>query len=412
VARIRFNERTLRALKRPASERAEYFDETTPGFGLRISPNGGRSWFVMFRAGGRLERLTLGPAGDAGLSLADARQRAKDALAAVAKGSNPAEEKRVGRKAETVAEVAERYIEDHARPKKRSWWRDKEILDRDVLPKIGRLKANAVARSDVRAILRGIVARGAPVAANRTLEVVRGMFNWAMREEIAGITVNPCAQMQPPSEEKERERALSDAEIAAFWSRLDATGITPAIRLALRFVLVTAQRKGEVAAAQWQDIDLDAAVWTIPADRSKNGLAHRVPLSPLAIGILAEAKKLAGRSRFVFASPVTGRAVGVATLGNALRRESKTFGIEAFTPHDLRRTAATQMASTGIPRLTIGKVLNHVEPGVTSVYDRHGYDLEKRQALDAWARRLSEIVGIGEPATNVASLDDRRRQTA
>ena len=367
----------------------------------------------MFRVDGRLERLTIGPAGDAGLSLADARQQAKDALAAAAKGLNPAEEKRAGRKAETFAELAERYLEEYAKPNKRSWTRDKEILDRDVLPKIGRLRANKVTRADVRELLRGIVARGAPVMANRTFEVVRGVFNWAMREEVAGITVNPCTQMRPPGgEEASRERALSDAEIMAFWTRLDDTGTTPAIRLALRLILVTAQRKGEVACARWEEIDRDAAVWTIPGDRSKNGLAHRVPLSPLALSVLDEAKRLAGKSPFVFPSSMTNRAVAAGALNNAVHRSLKTLGVAAFTPHDLRRTAATQMASMGIPRLTVGKVLNHVEPGVTSIYDRYAYDLEKRQALDAWARRLAEIVGIAEPQLNVASLDERRRQTS
>lgn len=413
MARIRFTERTLRALKSPASGRSEFFDATTPGFGLRVSASGGRRWFVMFRIDGRLERLTIGPAGDGGLSLADARQRAKDALNAAAKGKNLAAEKRVGRKVETFEELAARYIEEHAKPSKRSWARDKEILDRDVLPAIGRLKANRVTRADVKAILRGIVARGAPVMANRTLEVVRGVFNWAMREEVGAIITNPCAQMAPPGgEESSRERALSDAEVKAFWGRINKAKITRGIGLALRLILVTAQRKGEVASARWEEIDHDAAVWTIPADRSKNGLAHRVPLSTLALELLAEAKALAGHSSFVFPSPHLNRPVTAGALNNAAFRSRATFGIGPFTPHDLRRTAATQMASMGVPRLTVGKVLNHIEAGVTSVYDRYAYDIEKRQALDAWAHRLSEIVGRTEPERNVASLDERRRQMA
>lgn len=411
MARIRFTERTLRALKRPASGRLEFFDATTPGFGLRVSASGGRRWFVMFRIDGRLERLTIGPAGDSGLPLADARQRAKDALTAAAKGKNLAAEKRVGRKVETFEELAVRYIEEHAKPRKRSWARDKEILDRDVLPAIGRLKANGVTRADVKAILRGIVARGAPVMANRTFEVVRCVFNWAMREEVGAIIANPCAQMAPPGgEESSRERALSDAEVRAFWGRINDAKITRGVGLALRFILVTAQRKGEVAGARWEEIDHDAAVWTIPADRSKNGLAHRVPLSALALEFLAEAKPLADQSPFVFPSPRLNRPVTAGALNNAAFRSRTTFGVGAFTPHDLRRTAATQMASMGAPRLTVGKVLNHIEAGVTSVYDRYAYDIEKRKALDAWARRLTEIVGLAEPESNVASLDKRRHQ--
>lgn len=136
MARMRFTARAVQGMvqgiKTPESGRVEYFDETTAGFGVRVSSSGRRSWFVMFRCEGRLERLTIGPAGDEGLSLADARARAKEALQAAAKGRNLAEEKRRGRRAKTFRELADRYIEEYAKPNKRSWWRDKEILERDV----------------------------------------------------------------------------------------------------------------------------------------------------------------------------------------------------------------------------------------------------------------------------------------
>lgn len=206
----------------------------------------------MFRCDGRLERLTIGPAGAGGLSLADARSQAKEALQATFKGRNLAEEKRRGRRAETFRELADRYIEEYAKPNKRSWSRDKEILDRDVLPAIGRLKANKVTRAEVKDLLRAIVNRGAPVLANRTMEVVRRVFNWAIAEEVAQVTANPCVRMLPPGgKNTSRERALSNSEVRAFWEKLGDAGITPSLKLALRFILVTAQRKGEVANAQW-----------------------------------------------------------------------------------------------------------------------------------------------------------------
>lgn len=252
MARIRFTARSVQAMKVPENGRAEYFDESTPGFGIRVSSNGRRSWFVMFRCDGRLERLTIGPAGAGGLSLADARSQAKEALQATFKGRNLAEEKRRGRRAETFRELADRYIEEYAKPNKRSWSRDKEILDRDVLPAIGRLKANKVTRAEVKDLLRAIVNRGAPVLANRTMEVVRRVFNWAIAEEVAQVTANPCVRMLPPGgKNTSRERALSNSEVRAFWEKLGDAGITPSLKLALRFILVTAQRKGEVANAQW-----------------------------------------------------------------------------------------------------------------------------------------------------------------
>jgi integrase len=296
--------------------------------------------------------------------------------------------------AETCRELADRYIEEYAKPNKRSWWRDKETLERDVLPVIGRLKANKVTRADVKVILHGIVNRGAPVMANRTMEVIRRVLNWAIAEEIAQVEANPCLRMPPPGGRKtSRERALSDREVKTFWKKVDGAGITPTLKLALKFILVTAQRKGEVAGARWDEVN-DRQFWTVPAGRSKNGLAHRVPLSDLAVRLLEEAWELAGKSVFVFPSSLGNRPISAGGLNNAVHRMREVFGIAAFTPHDLRRTAATQMASMGIPRLTISKVLNHVDEGVTSVYDRYAYDAEKRQALDDWASRLSAIAGI------------------
>jgi integrase len=440
---MRFTARALQAVAPPATGRGEVFDETLPGFGVRISASGRRTWFVMYRCEGSLERLTLGRAGPAGLSLADARAAAREALATVAKGGNPAEAKRRGRKTETFAELAERYLAEHAKPNKKSWRRDEEILNRDVLPAIGRMKANKVGRADVRELLRAVVARGAPVLANRTLEVVRQTFNWALREEIGDIAVNPCLRMpRPGGDETSRERVLSDAEIALFWERLDGAGMSQGTKVALRLVLATGQRKGEVAAARWEEIDESAKVWTIPAERSKNGLAHRVPLSRLALSLFDEVRELAdvcrdrssgsvcrdpganpraigttdeahgargARTGFVFPSLVGVRPVAAGALNNALYRTRGCFGIGRFTPHDLRRTAATQMASMGISRLIIGKVLNHVEPGVTSIYDRHGYDVEKRAALDAWAGRLSAILSPRAIGTTVEAHGARGR---
>jgi hypothetical protein len=113
--------------------------------------------------------------------------------------------------------LADRYIEEYAKPNKRSWWRDKEILERDVLPAIGRLKANKVTRADVKVILHGIVNRDAPVMANRTMEVIRRVLNWAIAEEIAQVEANPCLRMPPPGGRKtSRERAPSDREVKTF----------------------------------------------------------------------------------------------------------------------------------------------------------------------------------------------------
>jgi integrase len=154
------------------------------------------------------------------------------------------------------------------------------------------------------------------------------------------------------------------------------------------------------------ELDLIDGWWTIPAEKAKNGLAHRVPLTAQAVKILEQAIAVAGKSSYLFPAPLSkGKApTSKYDLTKVTERLRKRTGIQDFTAHDLRRTAASLMTGMGVPRLTVSKILNHVEPGVTAVYDRHSYDKEKREALEAWALRLRLIVsglrevGSGEVA--------------
>jgi integrase len=165
------------------------------------------------------------------------------------------------------------------------------------------------------------------------------------------------------------------------------------IQLALKLQLITGQRKGEVVGAEWADIDLANKWWTIPKEKAKNNLPHRVPLSPLALKLIKETKESSKESSFLFPSPLKEDShITEPAIDRAIRNNRELFDIKHFVPHDLRRTVASQMTSMGISRLTVSKILNHVESGVTAVYDRHSYDKEKRHALNKWAKRLEEIV--------------------
>jgi integrase len=243
------------------------------------------------------------------------------------------------------------------------------------------------------ALLDAIVDRGSPIAANRTLAVIRRMFGWALSRDI--VPVSPCVAVKAPAKENRRDRVLSADEIAFLWQALDTPNlaISPAIREALKLQLVTAQRKGEVIGAEWSEFDLDERVWTIPAGKAKNGMQHRVPLSPLALAVLDEieaatsqlpASGQGGPPRWLFASPRAGRPITGPAVDHAMRGNRDALGAGEATPHDLRRTAASHVTSIGISRLVVSKILNHAEPGVTAVYDRHSYDAEKRAALAAW----------------------------
>jgi integrase len=406
----RFTDKSIAAL-RPKVERYEVWEGG--GFGVRVSPRGAKAWIWVYHFVGRPRRMTLGtyPA----LGLADARIKLADARKLLERGIDPGDREVQARKAEraaeTLAELAEAYLDKWARPRKRSAAEDERILHKDVIPAWGRRKANDVARKDVIALLDRIIDRGSPIAANRTLAVVRRMFGWALSRDI--IPANPCAAVKAPGKETRRDRVLGADEIAALWRSLNdaATPISQPIRLALKLQLATAQRKGEVIDAEWSEFDIIERIWTIPGDRAKNGMTHRVPLSPLALAILDEIRDeiraIASddpESKWLFPSPRRKGPITGPAVDHAMRDNREALGTGDATPHDLRRTAASHMTSIGISRLVVSKILNHAEPGITAVYDRHSYDREKRAALDAWSARLEQIVSRARPANNVMPL--------
>src|SRR5262249_55497116 len=289
-------------------------------------------------------------------------------------------------KAETFRELAEDYLERYAKKRKRSWRKDEMALKRDLLPRFGSRKAKAITRRDVYQLLDSIMDRGAPIQANRTFEILRHIFNWGISREI--VDLNPCHMIRPPGEEKPREKVLTEDELRAVWQALEPEHVRIAAMFKLR--LLTAQRGGEVSTMRRTDLDLHSAWWTIPGEFSKNGLAHRVPLSAVAVRTVNEALAAADEDcPWVFPSPTSDGPV--CSIWKAVKRIRDRCGVD-FRPHDLRRTAASLMTGMGTSRLTVSKILNHVESNITAVYDRHSYDAEKRQALEAWAVRVEQIV--------------------
>ena len=409
---MRFTDRSIKAL-RPKAERYEAWEDGRTGLGVRVSPAGRRSWIYMYRFNGKARRMTLGTY--PGMGLASARVKHAQAKEALERGNDPGtahvQGRRADRQAETVEALVKEYLEKWARPRKRSASEDERTLNKDVLPLWGKRKARDITRRDVILLLDGIVERGAPIQANRTLAVIRKMFNFAISRDILDAT--PVAMVNAPAKEIQRDRVLTADEIKTFWQGLEGAPMSKGVQLALRLQLVTAQRKGEVIGANKSEFDLSEKVWTIPAERSKNGTAHRVPLSDFALQLIEEALEATGGSDWLFPSThghqnhINPEAVSHA-LRNALRPSEKTgkpaIVLENVTPHDLRRTAASNITALGINRLTVSKVLNHVETGVTAIYDRYQYDTEKRHALEAWAAQLDSIISGKTSADNVVEL--------
>jgi integrase len=373
-------------------KRTDYFDDSLPGFSLRVSEKGVKSWCVSYRFAGKWTRYTFGAFPI--IKLAEARQTANDALHDAAHGINPATKKKIERESETFAYIADEFLERHAKAKKRSWHEDERILNADILPAFGNLRARDITRRDIRSLLEK-KATSAPIMANRMRALLRKIFNWAITAEI--VESNPVYLVPAPGRERQRERVLTEDEIRGIWKAIDADkadaddshrrekALSAAI---MKLRLITAQRGAEVMSMEWSEFDGDW--WTIPGEKTKNGLAHRVPLTAPAHKVLSEIRSSYGDSHFVFQSPKRPDQ-HISNPQKALERIQKATGID-FVGHDFRRTAASHMTGMGIPRLTVKKILNHVEREVTAVYDRHSYDAEKRAALEEWSRRLILMV--------------------
>ena len=232
-------------------------------------------------------------------------------------GIDPATAKREARSAESFGELANLYLERYAKAEKRSWREDERILNRDLLPRWRGRKAQEIKRADVIQLLDEIVDRNAPVMANRTRALISKIFNFGIKRGI--VESNPAFGVDNPGHEQQRDRVLSEDEIRQLWNALETE--RPWSAAIFRLGILTAQRRGEILGMKWDELDLTARWWTIPAERAKNGLAHRVPLAPQALKILTALKAGKHDPVYVFRGGRVGRPI--ANLQKPLQRVKK-----------------------------------------------------------------------------------------
>jgi integrase len=384
----RLTELSVRKAK-PRDSAYLVWDEKQGGLALRVQPTGSRSWVVVYSRHGRPRWLHLGNA-DA-IGLADARMLAAKAMLAVAQGQDPAADKKAERGAGTFADLAEKYVEQYAKKNNKSWPQADALVRRFAIPKWGKLQASAVTRGDIKQMMARIEA---PVVANQTLAAVSAIFSWGVKEEI--VAANPCKLVER-NPVKSRERVLSDSELPKFWSALD--GLDPTRAAALRMILLTGQRPGEVANMRREHI-VDGW-WQMPGEPvptlswpgTKNGQSHRVWL-PKAVQQLIGDINAPG---FVFAGSRSGPVHG---LDGAMRSICGKLGVDRATPHDLRRTHGTTITKLKFGRAAMNRVQNHKEGGIGDVYDIHDYSAENRQVMEVVASHIMALVE-GGAADNV-----------
>lgn len=364
------------------TKRLDIRDASFPGFGVRITTRGRKTFVYNYRWGLEQRREVLGtfPA----TPLAKAREKALDILRLIEEGIDPTQQRR--RSITSVEEAVADFIRSYAKPRNKSWREAERILNRELVTVLGQRDIRSITKADILGIVDAASERGALYQANRIHAHTRKFLNWSAQRGL--IDANPILGISAPSRERARDRVLSDDEIARIVkaSKAEPFPFGPFVL----FLLATAQRRGEVAEMRWSHIDREAAIWEIPAEFSKNGKANTVPLTPFALRVLDMVPVFDGCD-LVFS---TNRRTPVSGFSKMLRRISEASGTSDWRLHDLRRTAASGMARADVPPHVVEKVLNHVSgtiSGVALIYNRYGYIDEKRTALEKWGSFLDGL---------------------
>jgi integrase len=404
------SQRAVEAARPDPAKRVEVPDGALPGFYLVVQPSGAKSWAVRYRADGKPRKLTLGAFPR--LGLAQARDRAREALAAASEGRDPAGEKlALAREVDTAAQsrfghVAAEFVEKYARPRNRTWRQTEVILTKGDLGPWQARDIRTIGRRDVLDVVDAIVKRGAAVQANRVFAALRRFFRWAVERGV--IEASPMVGLRAPSPETSRDRVLDDTELAAIWRAADAIGYP--FGRAVQLAILTGQRRAEVLEAEWAEFDIEGRTWTIPRARAKNDTAHAVPLSDPAMDLLAGLMRVGAPPRYLFTTTGETPFSGISKATDRLERLAAGHmpGGEPIAPwrlHDLRRTYASGCARLGIPVHVVERALNHVSGtfgGIVGVYQRHTFLDERRDAMKAWAGHVLGLVS--ERPSNVVPL--------
>jgi integrase len=405
---MKLTQRRIETLECPAGRRdMMVFDDEQSGLGVRITAGGGKSFLVQYRQAGEKRRVPLGSC--SAISLGSAREAARVVLGDVAKGRDPASERRLAieatkaraeQEALTLGVLIDRWEAGHL-TKKRAGYKVEatRALRFAFKAKLGQ-PAAGLDPGTVKRMINSIAVAGRQVTARLTAAYGRACYGWAIGAGL--LEANPFhgVRLSPvPS----RERVLTDAELAAVWKAAVGPGVYDSI---VRLLILTGQRREEVAGMTWNEVAADLSAWTISANRAKNGVAHIVPLSPQAQAVLRAALRHEGAD-LVF----PGRRGPFNGFGKAKAALDKVSDVKDWRLHDLRRTTATGLQRRGVRLEVTEAVLNHIagsRAGIVGVYQRHTWAEEKRAALNVWGEHVAAIVEGREAEGNVTAFRARQ----
>lgn len=375
-------------------------DPDRPGFYIRISKGGAKTWVYQYRFEGKLERLKLGRF--PGTKCGKAFKAYDKAWHEVKDGENPAAERRKSQKladeqhkneALTVHSLFyDHYLPRHAKPKKRTWKNDELYFRTRIEPAFGDRPAHDITPEDVEKLLRPIEADHFTTV-RLTLATLRKMYNWAAEYASAANPgegplldmMNPCRHYKLGKAPSPPMRTLKNEEIRSLWNSF---GQSNSDRI-LRLLLLTGCRVSEVAGMQETELDRESEEWILSAERSKNGRPHAIPLTHL---MMEEIGSKPVESSFIFpARSGSGHTTGFGVL-QALKRHCRRLEVSDVGTHTFRKTFITQMAKLGVPREIRDRLTNHADPTVDGRhYNAHDYMLEKRRALETWGDQLMKV---------------------
>ena len=397
---MKLTQRRIAGLQCPAGKKdILVFDDEQSGLGVRVTAGGGRSFLAQYRHAGEKRRIPLGSC--SAISLANARNAARAIMGDVAKGHDPASDRKrkAARDALTLDALIEQWETLGLAGKRERYVAEAGRAIRYAFADHLKKPAADLNRSGVVRVLDSLASAGKNAMASRTTAYGRASYQWAVKR--GSLTTNPFQDL-PLTPVVKRERVLTDDELRAIWRATEGPGSFNAI---VRTLLLTGQRREEVAGMKWGEIAANLSAWTIPGARAKNGVAHLVPLSSPAQAILRAAPHIEGND-LVFPG-LRGPFNGFSKAKEAL---DKASGVKEWRLHDLRRTLATGLQKLGVRLEVTEAVLNHVSgsrAGIVGIYQRHDWADEKRAALAAWGAHVAALVEGREAEENVTPMRAR-----
>jgi integrase len=385
---------TVAKLKPPKVGRREVLDHQVPGFGVRITERGVKSWFFIYRSPTKRKRVrvTIGRVGE--IDLETAREQARQLRAQIRTGQEPTPATVIIQGHGTLfRDVIELYAKRHLAGT-RSGWLVHQIINRELMPVWGNKPLAAITRGDVLERVEALIDKGSPAAARRLFAIIRRLFNWSVHRQTFDIDRSPCDRLRPTDivgRQTARSRILTDDELRALWRATGKMGYPS--RPIVRLLLLTGLRRMEVAQARWSEFSPDKAVWIIPRERMKGDAVHVVPLTGEMLAVINELPRINGNECLFTSGLIGDRPVsGFTELKEKLDQLMGTA--TDWVIHDLRRTVRTHLSSLPVPGgdLVRELMMAHARPGLHKVYDQFGYLEERRRGYELWAERLMEIV--------------------